>query len=480
MHVGCRAVFAACAILCLGPLTGCRTAGARSQVANAYPIEAKATENALSDVQARAERAPAVIQQAAHAQSLPEEIDAPRPEVLDIDALVAEVLVVNPDIRAAAAAWRAASQRYPQEIALDDPMFGYMLGPGSWGRNDVNDAYTVEASQKLPWSGKRQLRGDIAQAEANAAYFDVGEQRLQIAETTRLAYYEYFLAHRQLAVLAESTRLLEDFRQIALSRYESASVEQQDVLLADVELADLSRRQFELERKERVARARLNTLLLVAADAPLPPPPVELSLVGGPTDPAALRALALAQRPELSAQAARIRAEQYAVRLAYKEFYPDVEVLARYDAFWQEEPLRPMIGMNVNVPLGKKKRWAAVNEARARVAKEQAELETKTNELMFDVEQTMRLVEESQGSLSVYRERILPAVRHSVDAARASYVAGRLDFLRLVASQRQLLEMQDRYYEVMADYRKREAALRRLVGEPPAASIEPLEDEATF
>jgi len=121
-----------------------------------------------------------------------------------------------------------------------------------------------------------------------------------------------------------------------------------------------------LERNERVARARLNTLLLVAADAPLPPPPVELSLVRGPTDPAELRALALAQRTELSAQAARMSAEQYAVRLAYKEFYPEVEVLASYDAFWQEEPLRPMIGMNLNVPLGRKKRWAAVNEARAK------------------------------------------------------------------------------------------------------------------
>jgi len=90
---------------------------------------------------------------------------------------------------------------------------------------------------------------------------------------------------------------------------------------------------------------------------------------------------------------------------------------------------------------------------------------------MFDVEQAMRLVEESQGSLLVYRDNILPTVRHSVDAARASYVAGRLDFLRLVASQRQLLEMQDRYYEVMADYRKRDAALRRLIGEPPAAPV---------
>jgi outer membrane protein, heavy metal efflux system len=385
-------------------------------------------------------------------------------DVLDVDALVAEVLAVNPDIRSAAAAWRAAAQRYPQEVSLDDPMFGFMLGPGSWGSDEVEDAYTLEASQKLPWPGKRQLRGNIAQAEANAAYYEVGEERLRIARVTRLAYYQYFLAHRQLAVLKESTSLMQDFRDIARSRYESAAVEQQDVLLAEVELAELERRSLELTRQEQVSRARINTLLLQVPDAPLPQPSATLP-VSGPLPPAdELRALALSQRPELAAQEARIRAERYAVALACKEFYPDFEVVSRYDAFWQEEPLRPMVGMNMNVPLYKQKRWAAVSEARARVAREQAQLEAQINQLMFEVEQAYRQVEESRQTLEVYEQSLLPTARHSIDAAQASYLTGRLDFLRLVESQRQLLMLQDRYYEAAAAYHERLADLQRMIG----------------
>jgi outer membrane protein TolC len=412
---------------------------------------------------------PDPVRAAAHEEQSAEQLVAPSAEALDIDALVAEVLAVNPDIRAAAAAWRAAAQRYPQEVSLDDPMFGFMLGPDSWGAPALNDAYVLEASQAIPWPGKRQLRGNIARAEANAAYHDVGNERLRIAEATRLAYYEYFLAHRQLAVLAESTHLLEDFRQIALTRYEAATVEQQDVLLADVELADLERRRLELARQERVARARINTLLLVPADAPLPAAPTELPTTDSLPAADELRALALSQRPDLAAQAARIRREQYAVNLACKEFYPDLELVARYDAFWQEEPLRPMVGMNLNVPLYKQKRWAAVNEARARIAQQQAELDSLVNELMFDVEQAYRQVEESRGALAVFETRLLPTARHSIDAARASYLAGRLDFLRLVQSQRQLLDLQDRYYEAIAAYRSRVTQLRRLIGEDPTA-----------
>lgn len=494
MFTGCRAVCAGYAILYLGLVIGCRGAGAyrtASRPTQLAPlphcVEPPAAPSAvvatLKEPVQPPSALPAIseIHSVMHLESPAEQVISPVPEaVLEVDSLVADVLAVNPDIRAASAAWRAAAQRYPQQVALDDPMFGYMLGPGSWGSDEVNDAYTLEASQKIPWPGKRELRGNVARAEANAAYYDVGEQRLRIAEATRLAYYQYYLAHRQLAVLAESSKLLQDFRQIALSRYESATVEQQDVLLADVELADLQRRLLELTRAEQVARARINTLLLVAADAPLAPPPVELSTADTLPSAEELRGLALAQRPELAAQAARIRAEQYSVSLAFKEFYPDLEVVARYDAFWQEEPLRPMVGMNLNLPLYKQKRWAAVCEARARIAKEQAELESKMAEIMFEVEQAYRLVDESRNTLAVYETTILPTVRHSVDAARASYLSGRLDFLRLVESQRQLLEMQDRFYETVAEYRGRQAELTRLIGGSPylpGAATLPIENK---
>jgi outer membrane protein TolC len=349
-------------------------------------------------------------------------------------------------------------------------MFGFMLGPGSWGSEEVDSAYTLEASQKLPWPGKRQLRGDIARAEANAAYYDVGAERLRIAESTRLAYYEYFLAHRRLAVLGESTSLLRSFREIALRKFESAEAEQQDVLLADVELAQLERQRLELVRAERVARARINTLLLIPPNSPLPSPPTELKIRQSLPSAEELFDLSLSQRPELAAQAARIRRERYAASLAHKEFYPDMELVARYDAFWQEEPLRPMIGMNVNVPIHLQKRWAAVREAEARRTQQQATLDSQVSEIGFLIEQAYQRVHESAETVKVYSERILPSARHSVEAAQASYTAGRLDFLRLIESQRLLLVLQDDYYDAVSEYHQRLAELERQVGGPISSS----------
>lgn len=485
MHNQQRALSVPAVLAAMLALAGCRVVGSSAPIAtpddnaSGRPVvqvdapvvlHCSAAEDSHADGK-RSTQAPA--RGVAHSMSSSRaQVEEPIPtarlsnadQPLELEPLVTRVLALHPDIRAAAAAWRAAAQRYPQEIALDDPMFGYMLGPGSWGNDEVDTAYTLEVSQKVPWPGKRRLRGNIAQAEANAAYYDVGEQRLRIAESTRFAYYEYYLAHRQLAVLENSTRLLRSFREIALRRFESAQAEQQDVLLADIELGQLERQRLEYRRAERVARARINTLLLASPDARLPAPPADLRHSQPLPNATELLETSLSQRPELAAQQARIRRENYATALAHKEFYPDLEFIARYDAFWQEEPLRPMVGMNINVPLNTHKRWAAVREAHARTAQQQSTLDSQLLELSFEIEQAYRRVEELAATLATYQEHILPAARHRIEAAQASYTAGRLDFLRLVESQRSLLALEVEYYSAVAEYYQRLAALDRQTG----------------
>src|SRR5438874_1886383 len=52
---------------------------------------------------------------------------------LSLDVLVRQVLVRNPSLAQMAAAWEAASARYPQVTSLEDPMFGVTVGPASFG-----------------------------------------------------------------------------------------------------------------------------------------------------------------------------------------------------------------------------------------------------------------------------------------------------------------------------------------------------------
>src|SRR5262249_21162340 len=126
---------------------------------------------------------------------------------LSVDALVKQVVARNPSLAQMTAAWQATSARPPQVTSLDDPMFGATVGPASIGAPEVDFAYRLEVAQKLPFPGKRGLRGQSALAEAAAAGNDLDDMRLQLIESAKGSFYEYYLVTRAIAVNEENLRL---------------------------------------------------------------------------------------------------------------------------------------------------------------------------------------------------------------------------------------------------------------------------------
>jgi outer membrane protein TolC len=394
---------------------------------------------------------------------------------LSVEALVQEVLARNPSLAQMVAAWQAASARYPQVTSLDDPMLAATIGPGTIAPDDrdVEFAYRLELSQKYPWPGKLRARGQNALAEASAAGKEVDDARLQLIATTKDAFADYYLSARSLEVNGEALRLLREFRQNAETRYQTGLVPQQDVLQADVEIGRQQEQQLRLERLRRVAVARINTLLSLPPDAPLPPPPAQISVTEAPADAGSLRAAAVANRPDLQALADRIAAEEAALRLACKEYYPDLEPFFMYDRFMgnttQSRDLATMVGVRLNLPVRKARRAGAVAEAQARIQQRRAELDSRVNQVNFEVQQAYEQVRESQNVVRLYENQIRPAARENVKSAQAAYLTAKIPFLSLIEAERSEIDIRQKYFEAVADYFRRRAALERAVGGFPVA-----------
>jgi outer membrane protein TolC len=387
---------------------------------------------------------------------------------LSLTLLVAEVQRRNPSLQAAVAAWASAGRAIPtgRRSRRSDVRVDVRAGGSFPSSSNVQSSYFLGIAQKVPWSGKLALRGQIAQAASNAASFDSQEVQLRLAEATRLAYFDYYLVYRELEINSATTDDFRQFRDTADEKYKSNLVTQQDVLQAEVELAKLESRLIELEQNERVTVARINTLLHRVPNHPLPAPPAAIDVVDSLPNVEFLRQFALEQRPELAAQAARIQAEQASVALACKEFYPDFEFMGRYDQFWTDVVQRPQVGMNVNIPLNQSRRKAAVREAMFRVSKMQAEYAQQVDNIRHDVQTAFARVDASRKTVRLYADKILPAAESNVASANAGYVAGRVDFLRLIEAQRELLELQEKHQEAIAEFHRRQAELERAVGAP--------------
>lgn len=387
---------------------------------------------------------------------------------LRLDQLIAEVQSVHPSIDAMHSAWQAAAQRYPQAVSLDDPMFGTTVAPASFGSRDVESAYALEASQKLPWHGKRALRGAAARASADSASRDVETTRQKLAEIAAFAFWDYDVARRLLELNDQNTEILQSFRDNAESRYQTGLVTQQDVLQADVELANLDQRRIELQRMEKVAAGRINVLLRRSPTNPLPKPAESISGAVSLPDEQLLLAVAVSQRPEVSAAAARIREEQARLAIACKQYYPDTEIFGRYDTFWQpsdtQSDLRGQVGARINLPVYEKRLNAAVCEARFHVSKARASHDQQVLDVQAEVQTAYEQLLESQRTVKLYSTKLVPTAQQNVDVARANYDTGVTTFLALAVAQRQLIDARERLLQAEVELERRKATLLRAAG----------------
>lgn len=413
-----------------------------------YPLPARASESTTSN---------AALEPLSNAPAL------------DRSAFVRTVLRQNPSVEAALQGWRAALARVRRAGAFEDPMVDLGIAPLSIRSSNARAGYEVGISQKLPWFGKRAVETAAAAAEADAAKNDFEAMRRELALSAVELYDEYFVAVRSLDVNAEHVELMRAMRGGATAAFEAGRGSAQDPLQAESELAHLERDAAVLASRRDVVVAQMNELLHRDPDAPLPPPPKELSLPPGPDvrDPKRLEMDATAVRPEIAAVRDRARAEQSRADKAGREYYPDVTVSTSYNSMWDTPEHRWMVGLGFNLPIWTGARGGAVDEAAALHAQLESDASRLEASARTQVYVSFTQLEESERVLRLFEERLLPVARDQIDAARAGFTASRNPFMAVIEAERNLRTTELDYQTARADCDRRHAELERALGRIP-------------
>src|SRR4029079_17703391 len=77
-------------------------------------------------------------------------------------------------------------------------------------------------------------------------------------------------------------------------------------------------------------------------------------------------------------------------------------------------------------------------------------------------------VRRSEQGVRLYERTILPRARENRETAKSAYEKTLIPFISLIDALRNEVSLQDRYYEAVADYFRRRAALERATGGPLA------------
>ena len=192
-----------------------------------------------------------------------------------------------------------------------------------------NYNWSVEARQSLFAGGgilanyqTSRLGVDVAKFEEVVAFQD-------LVQEVKIAYFNILKASRILTVAKQSLELLKAHRDTAQAFYDVGVIPKNDLLYAEVELANGRQFLVRAENGVEMAKSKFNTVLRREINAPVE---IEDILNDRPfsTTLDACIAAALENRPEIRSYALRLEQAKSLVKIARSEYYPNVAVVGNY------------------------------------------------------------------------------------------------------------------------------------------------------
>ena len=351
----------------------------------------------------------------------------------------------NPEYAAMRHEADAAAERVTPAGALPDPKLkielmditrmgeqNATLSPSRVGSTQ----YTI--SQELPWFGKRDLKREIAELDADGAQGRYRGAWSEIAARLKTAHAQFYVLHRNEQLTREILDLMVRLEQVAQARYAGGLAMQQDVIRAQVEQTAMRNDLIMQENEGNMLRARINMLLARPANAPLATPESLRPLpVPAKLDYATLEDRVRGRNPRLFADDAAIRSAEKKRELAYKERYPDfmlgvTPVQARNSVReWQ-------LMVEFNIPLQQSSRRAMERESESMLSAARARREATANDVLSQLAENLSGIEAARRTELLATTSLLPQAELSFNSALAAYENGKVDFATLLEAQQQI------------------------------------------
>jgi len=387
---------------------------------------------------------------------------------LQLQDLIEEALQAGPEIQAARAKALASGFRVPQTMSLPDPMVmaGYQnVSTNRFTFNEMPDAqFMFSASQQFFFPGKRALKGEVAAREEESLSASAKAVQLRTIAMIKELYYDLFLAHQSMDLVREKGVILHQVEDAALARYAAGGGMQQDVLMAQTEKYMLLEREEMLKQKIQTLKAQLNSTVGREQDAPMDRP-VAPVFVPYPQALPELIAAAFESSPEVKARERMVALLDAKVRVAEREYYPDVTVTGNYGLKGQAFEDMWSLTTTVNIPLYyTTKQRPAVHEAEASLSEAKNELQAVRLRLSSAIRENYAMLQTTERLMELFRQGLNQKTHQDFQTALASYATGKTDALTVISRIKTITDIETSYWGQQVEREKARARLVALTG----------------
>ncbi len=380
---------------------------------------------------------------------------------VDLKTVIAAALERNPKISAAKKRWQGTLEKFSQASHLE-----HLMGQYETFVRDLKlktSAMAVKSGAEFPFPGLTSLKGDIALKDAKIAREKYHSIIRDILTRTQNSFYQRVFLTKAIEILQEDTKLLKDLESSALTKYNTGKTGYSNVIKINTMIEKTETDLINETENEQTLVAEINYLLNLPQDFPLGDF-VEPKIRQRTVSVESLHKTGLLNRQELVILRENIEKINMAIQMAEKKTYPDYTLgFSSYENVVYAKA-------EMKMKEGKKpKYWFGTNDAYTREARMnyqamQKKLEAEKRELLYQLKDEVRRLNNSLRDLKLYKDSLLKLAQDDLEVSLKDYQGGRVGFLDVLEAEKQLLKYRLAYQTAIRNHHQSQAQIRQLIG----------------
>jgi len=360
-----------------------------------------------------------------------------------LEELVALAESSSPALRQAAAEVESMRGKAYQAGLYPNPV----ASGGAMQLGGRESQYFAALSQEIVTKRKLQLDQAAVCREVVQAEFRYVRTRFELLTAVRQSYFVTLAAQRRMEVLTRLVEIANRSQQAASRLQQAGEGTRSDTLLFEIEL---EKAEVSLENAETKWQASQRQLVAILGLRGL-----HLSRIRGDLteslEGVAAQVLLDGYVPDnadVQFAEQEVERNRFLLQRAIVEPFPNVTIFSGY--MYQVEPLHNMGLLQASVPLPFwNKNEGNIASANAQIGKAQATVEQVQNQIakqMADAAGRYRIADQQAKR---YSDRIVPKAREGVKIMQEGFAQGQFDFLRLLQTQRALVDANLGYIDAL-------------------------------
>jgi outer membrane protein TolC len=317
-------------------------------------------------------------------------------------------------------------------------------------------------SQEMPFPGKRQLRGAIAEKDASAELDQYRAVRLSVVARLTQAYHELHHANVSIQFTKHYQDLLQNIMRITEARYSVGRAAQQDIFKAQTQYSIFATQLLRYQQEQTAKVIAINALLNRPQATPVDvPDEVPLGEFTARLDDLLSRARTA---PMLAREQNIVQRSELAENLARKNRLPDYTVAAGY---YNQGSMAPMWQVRVDFKIpayAKTKQQAELTERAFQTSESRRNFEATGVSVEAQVRESYAMAETARKLTDLYAKSVIPEAKLALESSMTAYETGAMDFLPVFSNFMNVAEYELMYHEEIMQFHVALARLEELTG----------------